>query len=142
MNFCFIKIALWHSYSILLHSKNALHLKDHDILERQLGVFFGKIYASYAHQVTSETPTFLQANLNYVFLLSKGIMLKVDICKSGLINQKLFWFKDQEEIVYDSCMVYFKQFQNALNGKFTKSFENILLSTSDFIHFFFILVFL
>ena len=78
--------------------KNALHLKDHDILERQLGVFFGKIYASYAHQVTSETPTFLQANLKYVFLLSKGI--KVDICKSGLINQKVFWFKDQKGIVF------------------------------------------
>ena len=115
--------------------KNALQLKDHDILERQLGVFFGKIYTSYAHQVTSETPTFLQANLKYVFLLSKGIMLKVNFCKSGLINQKLFWFKDQEEIVYDSCMVYFKQFKNVLNGKFTKSFENILLSTSDFIQF-------
>ena len=136
MNFCFIKIALWHSYSILLQYKNASHLKDHDILERQLGVFFGKIYASCAQQVTSETPTFLQANLKYVFLLSKRIMLKVDICKSGLINQKLFWFKDQEEIVYDSCMVYFKQFKNALNGKYTKSFENILLSTSDFIQFF------
>ena len=64
----------------------------------------------------SQTPTFQQANLEYVFLLSKGIMLKVDICSSGLINQKLFWFKDQEEIVYDSCMVYIKQFRDAFKA--------------------------